>query len=103
MRSIHRAGEGRIGCVLWLAVLAAFLFICWRAVPVKLASAELYDFMEDQAGVSSRIPAESIQKRILKRAETPDDLIGVVMFLASPASAFITGQSIACCGGEVML
>lgn len=43
------------------------------------------------------------QKRILKRAETPDDLIGVVMFLASPASAFITGQSIACCGGEVML
>jgi len=42
-------------------------------------------------------------KRILKRPETPDDLIGVVMFLASPASAFITGQSIACCGGEVML
>ena len=44
-----------------------------------------------------------VQKRILKRAETPDDLIGTVMFLASPASSFITGQSIACCGGEVML
>ncbi|NKB50238.1 MAG: glucose 1-dehydrogenase [Alphaproteobacteria bacterium] len=43
------------------------------------------------------------QKRILKRAETPDDLIGIVMFLASPASSFITGQSIAVCGGEVML
>ncbi len=42
-------------------------------------------------------------KRILKRKETPDDLIGTVMFLASPASSFITGQSIACCGGEVML
>jgi 3-oxoacyl-[acyl-carrier protein] reductase len=42
-------------------------------------------------------------KRILKRAESPDDLIGIVVFLASPASAFITGQSIACCGGEVML
>jgi 3-oxoacyl-[acyl-carrier protein] reductase len=41
--------------------------------------------------------------RILKRRETPDDLIGTVMFLASPASAFITGQSVACCGGEVML
>ena len=41
--------------------------------------------------------------RILKRSETPDDLIGVIMFLASPASSFITGQSIACCGGEVML
>lgn len=43
------------------------------------------------------------QKRILKRAETPDDLIGTILFLASPASSFITGQSIACCGGEVML
>ncbi len=41
--------------------------------------------------------------RILKRVETPDDLIGLVMFLSSPASSFITGQSIACCGGEVML
>jgi NAD(P)-dependent dehydrogenase (short-subunit alcohol dehydrogenase family) len=41
--------------------------------------------------------------RILKRAETPEDLIGTIMFLASPASSFITGQSIACCGGEVML
>jgi len=41
--------------------------------------------------------------RILKRRETPDDLIGLVMFMASPASSFITGQSIACCGGEVML
>ena len=41
--------------------------------------------------------------RILKRRGTPDDLIGIVMFLASPASSFITGQSVACCGGEVML
>ena len=41
--------------------------------------------------------------RILKRKGTPDDVIGVVMFLASPGSSFITGQSIACCGGEVML
>ena len=41
--------------------------------------------------------------RILKRKETPEDLIGTLMFLSSPASSFITGQSIACCGGEVML
>ena len=39
----------------------------------------------------------------VKSVETPDDLIGLVMFLSSPASSFITGQSIACCGGEVML
>ncbi|MEE2998337.1 MAG: SDR family oxidoreductase [Pseudomonadota bacterium] len=41
--------------------------------------------------------------RILKRKENPDDLIGIIMFLASPGSSFITGQSIACCGGGVTL
>jgi len=47
---------------------------------------------------------EALQNmRILKRKGTPADIIGVVMFLASPGSSFITGQSIACCGGEVML
>ena len=34
---------------------------------------------------------------------TADNVIGVVMFLASPSSSFITGQSIAYCGDEVML
>ena len=30
---------------------------------------------------------------------TPEDLVGLVMFLASPASAFVTGQTIAANGG----
>ena len=41
--------------------------------------------------------------RIFKRPETPDELVGTLLFLASPAAAFITGQTIAVCGGEVML
>ena len=41
--------------------------------------------------------------RILKRGETSDDLVGTLLFLASSAASFITGQSIAVCGGEVML
>ncbi|MBT4907998.1 MAG: SDR family oxidoreductase [Rhodospirillaceae bacterium] len=42
-------------------------------------------------------------KRLIKRAGTPDDLIGAAMFLASPASSFISGQTLAVCGGEVMI
>lgn len=57
----------------------------------------------EHASMDSDLHQFILNKRILKRSETPDDLIGVVMFLSSPASAFITGQSIACCGGEVML
>ncbi|MBO6783511.1 MAG: SDR family oxidoreductase [Alphaproteobacteria bacterium] len=42
-------------------------------------------------------------KRLVKRAGTPDDLVGALMFLASPASSFVSGQTIAVCGGEVMI
>jgi NAD(P)-dependent dehydrogenase (short-subunit alcohol dehydrogenase family) len=41
--------------------------------------------------------------RLVKRAGTPEDLIGTALFLASPASSFISGQTIAVCGGEVMI
>jgi 3-oxoacyl-[acyl-carrier protein] reductase len=38
----------------------------------------------------------------LKRWGTPDDVAGAVVFLASPAAAFITGQTILVGGGMVM-
>jgi NAD(P)-dependent dehydrogenase (short-subunit alcohol dehydrogenase family) len=33
------------------------------------------------------------------RAETPEDLVGTALFLASDASAFVTGQNINLDGG----
>ncbi len=42
------------------------------------------------------------QKRSLKRAQLPDDLVGAVMFLCSDASDFITGQTINIDGGDAM-
>ena len=57
----------------------------------------------EHASMDESLHGHIQQVRILKRPETPDDLIGLVLFLASPGSAFITGQCIACCGGEVML
>ena len=38
----------------------------------------------------------------IKRNPTPDDMIGTVMWLASDASGFVTGQTIAIDGGTVM-
>jgi len=43
-----------------------------------------------------------MQDQSLKRNPTPDDMLGTVMWLASDASAFVTGQTIAIDGGTVM-
>lgn len=42
------------------------------------------------------------QRRALKRAQYPDDLVGTVLYLLSDASDFVTGQSIVVDGGKVM-
>ncbi|MDI3470062.1 MAG: Oxidoreductase, short-chain dehydrogenase/reductase family [Pseudolabrys sp.] len=40
-----------------------------------------------------------IAMQCIPRAETPDDLIGTMLYLASPASGFVTGQTINLDGG----
>ena len=39
------------------------------------------------------------QTQCFKRTETPDDLIGCILFLASPQTGFLTGQSLTVDGG----
>lgn len=45
----------------------------------------------------------NVESRALKRAAVPDDIVGAMMFLASPESAFVTGQTLAVDGGSVMI
>jgi NAD(P)-dependent dehydrogenase (short-subunit alcohol dehydrogenase family) len=44
----------------------------------------------------------NIASRCIRRAETPDDLVGAAVFLASADSDFMTGQVICVDGGSVM-
>lgn len=49
-------------------------------------------------------PTEEFRDRIvtqqcLQRGQMPEDLVGIAMFFATPASSFITGQTIAADGG----
>ncbi|HEY1541936.1 MAG TPA: glucose 1-dehydrogenase [Xanthobacteraceae bacterium] len=46
---------------------------------------------------SAREPA--IARRALKRDEVPEDLVGTLIFLSSPESDFVTGQTLAVDGG----
>lgn len=40
--------------------------------------------------------------RAIDRIQVPDDLVGTVMFLAAPASDFMTGQTLLVDGGKIM-
>ena len=70
MAQLHpRRGEGKLGCVIWLLVLAAFVMIALKIIPIKLASAQLYDFMEEQAMFAGRRKPADLKKAILHRAK----------------------------------
>ena len=44
----------------------------------------------------------TVQTRAIKRHEEPDDLVGACIFLASPESNFVTGQTMVVDGGSAM-
>ena len=69
MRRLGPRGEGRLGCILWVAALAIAVFIAAKAVPVKLTDVEFADFIEEQAQFSARATGETIRNRVLKRAK----------------------------------
>jgi len=62
-------GEGNIGCILWLLLLGVAVLIAWKAVPVKMQSEELYDYMDEQAKfAAAHTSTEDLEKQILSRA-----------------------------------
>jgi len=54
------------------------------------------------ASSSSNYLATRVGGRAIERVQYPEDLVGAVMFLACPASDFMTGQTINVDGGKAM-
>lgn len=48
------------------------------------------------------LQAQRLQARAIKRPERPDDLVGTAIFLCSPESDFMTGQTLVVDGGAQM-
>ena len=61
-------GEGNLGCIIWALVVIVIAHIAWIMVPVEMASAQLEDFMVDQAKFAEHRSPEQIEKAIRRKA-----------------------------------
>ncbi|HEX4956263.1 MAG TPA: hypothetical protein VF017_22975 [Thermoanaerobaculia bacterium] len=69
MRRFGERGDSNLGCVLWLIALLIAGMVLWKAVPVKIANSELYDYMLELTRFSSGRSPEEIKKRVHKKAQ----------------------------------
>ena len=72
MKRTAGLGEGKLGCIIWLVVLILAGLIAFKAIPVKLASTQLYDYMDDQARFGARVSPATLKGRVLNRAKELD-------------------------------
>lgn len=68
-RRIAERGETNIGCILWVALLALAVLIAVKMIPVKIATSQLYDYMEELAKHATEAPADVIAKAIVSKAK----------------------------------
>ena len=78
----------------------------FRSYPGIVDTPMLANFTRQLASVQQKSPDELRQEFIssipLKRLATPDDVAGVVAFLASDDARYMTGQAINVTGGLIM-
>lgn len=65
-------GEGRIGCILWLAVLGLIGYGLYKIIPVKIATSSFYDFMQEEAAFGSIRDIKQLEKELLAKAKELD-------------------------------
>ena len=78
--SRREKGEGNVGCLVGLIILAIALFIAWKMIPVKVKAAEIRQTVVDEAKSAGTHNDERIKKQIMLKVEqtglpiTEDDI-----------------------------
>ena len=68
-RSRSIRGAANVGCIVWLVILGLVGYVLWKVVPVKIATSEFYDVMQEQASFGSIKDVKFIEFEILRKAQ----------------------------------
>ncbi len=68
-RSRGIRGGANVGCIVWLLILGFVGYVLYKVVPVKIASSEFYDVMQEQAAFGSIKDPKFIEFEILRKAQ----------------------------------
>jgi len=60
-------GEGRLGCLVGLILLAIAVFIAWKMIPVKVKAAEMRQVVVDEAKAAGTHNDEKIKGAIMQK------------------------------------
>src|ERR1700747_58687 len=66
--SRREKGEGQLGCIIGLIILAIGVFIAWKVIPVKVRAADLRQEIVDDAKSAGMMNEEKIRASILAKA-----------------------------------
>ena len=73
---MHRTGErgeGKVGLLIAIAVVAVGIFLGMKFIPVRVAAYELRDFVEEECRFAAvRKGDDEVRKRIMNKAEELD-------------------------------
>jgi len=65
----NERGEGQLGCIVGLILLAGTLFVAYKIIPVKVAAADLRREVIDEARSAGRHSDARIRSSIMLKAE----------------------------------
>ena len=69
MKTQRARGEGRVGCVIWLAIVGLIAYGLYKVVPVKVANSSFDDFITEQASFGSIKAVKQMENEILEKAK----------------------------------
>lgn len=68
LRNRRERGEGQLGCLVGLVILALAVFVAWKMVPIKVKAAELRQVVVDEAKSAGTHSDKVIMGNILSKA-----------------------------------